>query len=34
MRYFENCKTCEDVKQLYKKYARDLHTAIHQPKVI
>ncbi len=25
MRYFENCKTCEDVKQLYKKYARDLH---------
>ena len=25
MRYFENCKTCEDVKQLYKKYARDLN---------
>ena len=24
-KYFENCKTIEDVKQLYKKYARDLH---------
>lgn len=25
MRYFEECKTCEDVKQIYKKMARDLH---------
>lgn len=24
-RYFEECKTCEDVKQIYKKLARDLH---------
>lgn len=24
-RYFEGCKTCEDVKQIYKKLARDLH---------
>lgn len=25
MRYFENCETLEDVKQMYKKLARDLH---------
>lgn len=25
MRYFENCETLEDVKQTYKKLARDLH---------
>ena len=25
MKYFTNCKTAEDVKQLYKKLARDLH---------
>ena len=25
MKYFNNCKTAEDVKQLYKKLARDLH---------
>ena len=25
MRYFDNCNTLEDVKQLYKKHARDLH---------
>ena len=25
MKYFEECKTCEDVKQIYKKMARDLH---------
>jgi curved DNA-binding protein CbpA len=24
-RYFETCKTCEDVKQMYKKLARELH---------
>lgn len=25
MRYFDNCQTLEDVKQLYKKLARELH---------
>ena len=25
MRYFENCETLEDVKQMYKKLARELH---------
>lgn len=25
MRYFDNCNTLEDVKQIYKKLARDLH---------
>ena len=25
MKYFENCNTLEDVKQIYKKLARDLH---------
>ena len=25
MRYFKDCKTVEDVKQMYKKFARELH---------